>query len=166
MRRCALVFSLILSLTALAGICQAEPVNFKELLPILAAVKLPGWTAGTPSGQTVKSPFEASEANVEFSQGDKRLEVAIYEGGPQMGAALAAIGQMDMESSEMSIKPAEIQGFKGSMNLSKTDSEADLLLSVGNRFVVSLHLSGSTDGEIIKSVASQLDLKALATLAK
>lgn len=166
MRRYALICSLVLSLTALTGICRAEPVNCKELIPILASVTLPGWNAGTPKGQTVKSPFEASEASVEFTQGEKRLEVAIYEGGPQMGAALAAIGQIEMESSDISIKPTEIQGCKGSMNISKTDNEADLLISVGNRLVVSLHLGGSTDGETLKAAAGQLDLKKLASLSK
>ena len=163
MRRSALTLAFIL---CLAGICRAEPVNFKAMLPLLATVSLPGWTAGTPTGQTVTSPFEASEASIELTQGDKRLEVAFYEGGPQMGAALAAIGQIELESSELSIKPVVIQGCKGSLNISKNDNEADMLLPVGGRIVVSLHLSGSADGEILKAAAGQLDLKKLASLGK
>jgi len=166
MRHRALIFPLILGLTVLAATGWAATVNFKELIPVLAAVKINGWTAGVPTGQTITSPFEASEASVEFTQGDKRLEVAILDGGPQMGAALASIGQMALESTEISIKPVQIQGCKGSMNISKTDNEADLLLSVGAKLVVSLHLSGSTDAEILKAAAGQLDLAKLATLSK
>ncbi len=166
MRHRVHILSLILGLTILAGTGRAATVNFKELIPILAAVKISGWTAGVPAGQTVTSPFEASEASVEFTQGDKRLEVAILDGGPQMGAALASIGQVALESTEISIKPVEVQGCKGSMNISKTDNEGDLLLAVGAKLVVSLHLSGSTDAEILKAAAGQLDLAKLATLAK
>jgi len=166
MRHCARICSLVLCLTGLAGLCRAETVNFKEMLPLLAALTLPGWTAGAPTGQTVKSPFEASEAKVEFAQGDKRLEVTIYDGGPQIGAALSAIGQMEVESTEVSIKPVAIQGFRATLNASKTDNDADLLIAAGNRLVVSLHLSGSSDGALLMTAAGQMDLKKLAALAK
>lgn len=166
MRLCAPLCSIVLCLGGLAGICQAEPVSYKEMIPLLTALQLPGWTAGTPKGQTVKSPFEASEATVEFTSGDKRLEVAIYDGGPQVGAALASIGEMEVESTEVSIKPVAVQGFKGTLNISKTDNDADLLVAAGNRVVVSVHLAGATDAEVLTLAAGQVDLKKLESLAK
>ncbi len=74
----------LLALLLAATAAQAEPVHFKELIPLLT-VKLPGWTPGTPSGSTVKAPLEASEATLEYTNGDKTLEIGIYDGGPALG---------------------------------------------------------------------------------
>jgi len=155
-----------LSLVLLAGTAQAEPVSYKELIPLLSSVSLPGWTAGTPTGQTVKSPVEASEATLEFTSGEKRLELAIYDGGPAMGAAAAAMAQIEMESPEEVIKPVTIKGFKGSLYLHPKDNEADLVILVPARFAVSIHVSGSADGDLLQKAASQMDLAKLSTLGR
>ncbi|MFZ5425817.1 MAG: hypothetical protein ACOZEN_02490 [Thermodesulfobacteriota bacterium] len=153
------------SLIVLAGTVRAEPVNFKELIPLIS-IKVPGWTAGEPTGQTVKSPVEASEATIEFTKDDMTLEVAIFDGGPAMAAAMAATAQVEMESTEEVVKPVTVKGYKGSLYLHLKDKEADLVIMVPSRFAVSLQLRGSMDGELLKSVAGQIDLDKLATLGK
>ncbi len=153
------------SLIVLAGTVRAEPVNFKELISLID-IKIPGWTAGDPTGQTVKSPVEASEATVEFTKGDMSLEVAIFDGGPAMAAAMAATAQVEMESTEEVVKPVTIKGFKGSLYMHLKDKEADMVIMVRSRFAVSLSLRGSMDGELLKSAASQIDLAKLSTLGK
>ena len=159
------VFAPVLSLILLAGVCRAAPVHFKELIPILS-VTLPGWTAEEPEGQTMTSPFEASTATAAFTSGDKRLEVAIYDGGPQVSAALSYLGQVEMESTKQSVKSVTVQGFKGMIVTQLKDNEAEMLIAVGDRFAVSLSLTGSKDAALVRSVADQLDLKKLAGLAR
>ncbi|GFK94009.1 hypothetical protein NNJEOMEG_01847 [Fundidesulfovibrio magnetotacticus] len=149
----------------LAGAALAEPVHFKSLLPIVA-VTLPGWTAGTPSGSTVKQPLEASEASVEFSKGDLRLEIAVYDGGPAMAAAFAAVSQVEMETTEESVKPAGVKGYRGSLFTRTNDKEVDLVLMVAPRFAVSLHMTGSADAALVLEAANRLDLDKLAALSK
>lgn len=155
-----------LSLFLLAGTALAEPVSYKELIPLISSVSLPGWTAGTPTGQTVKAPVEASEATLEFTSGEKHLELAIFDGGPAMGAAAAAMAQIEMESPEEVIKPVTVKGFKGSLYLHPKDNEADLVIMVPPRFAVSLHVNGAADGELLQKAAAQIDLAKLATLGK
>ena len=155
------VFFLIL----FAGTAQAEPVNYKDLIP-LVKISVPGWTPGEPTGQTVKAPVEASEAVLEFVNGDKRLEVAIFDGGPAMAAAMAAVSQVEMESPDESVKPVAVKGFKGSLYLHHKENEADLVIMVPSRFAVSLHLDNGVDGELLKSAAAQIDLAKLSSLGK
>jgi hypothetical protein len=164
MRAKTLLCSLALVLLA-ATAALAEPVNFKEFIP-LVSVSVPGFTAGTPSGTTVKAPVEASEANIEFTKDDVRLEITIFDGGPAMGAAMAATQQIDMETSEESIKSVTVKGFKGTLYLRAKDKDGDLVLMVPPRFAVTLHLNGAADGELLKSVAEKIDMAKLSTMAK
>lgn len=156
----AVLLSVLLAVPALA-----DPVDFKELIP-LVSLSIPGWTAETPRGQTMRQPLEASEATLEFAKGELRLEVAIYDGGAAMGAAMGAAGQVEMETTEESVKPVSAKGFKGSLFRRFKDKEADLVLMVPPRFAVSLHLTGSSDGELLLGVASQMDLARLSALGK
>jgi len=149
----------------LAGVARAEPVPFQSLIPVIA-VPLPGWSAGEPSGTTIKSPMEASEASVDYTRGDLRLEIAVYDGGPAMAAAIAAVSQVEMESAEESVKPAGVKGFRGSLFTRPKDKEADLVIMVPARFAVSLHLEGSSDAAVLLEAAQRLDLDRLAALGK
>ena len=163
--RKSVLYATLFSLVFFAATAQAEPVNYKELIPLLS-ITLPGWTANAPTGQTVKTPVEASEAVLEFNNEDKHLEVAIYDGGPAMGAAMATSSLMEMESPDEVVKPATVKGFKGTLYLHIKENEADLVIMVPSRFAVSLHLDGGIDGELLKNAASQIDLAKLATLGK
>lgn len=164
MRKRALLAAFF-SLVVVAGNARAEPVNFKELLPLLD-IALPGWTAADPAGQTVKSPVEASEATREFTKGDMNLEIAIFDGGPAMAAAMQAVAQVEMESTEEVVKPASAKGFKGTLYQHLKDNEADLVIMVPPRFAVSLHLRGSLDDGLLKAAAEKMDLAKLAALGK
>ena len=163
--RARALFSAVFFALIVAGQAQAEPVNFKELIP-LVSISIPGWTPGTPNGTTVKSPVEASEAALEFTKGDTSLEVAIFDGGPALGSAAAMAGQVDMESTEEVIKSLTIKGYKATLYLNLKEKESDLVIMVPPRFAVTVHLSGASDAELLKSVAAQIDLAKLATLGK
>ncbi len=164
MRKRAL-FAAFFSVIVMAHAAQAEPVSYKELMPLLA-IKLPGWTPGEPTGQTMKSPVEASEATIEYTKGEQTLEVAIFDGGPAMAAAMSATAQVEMESPDEVVKPVTVGGFKGSLFIHAKDKEADMVLMVPSRFAVSLQLRGSTDEALLKAAASQIDLAKLSTLGR
>jgi len=163
--RARALFTVILFVLLMAGQAMAEPVNFKELIPLVNIV-VPGWTPGTPNGTTVKAPVEASEAALEFTKGDASLEVAIFDGGPALGSATAMASQVDMESTEEVIKSLTIKGFKATLYLNLKEKESDLVIMVPPRFAVTVHLSGSTDADLLKNTAAQIDLAKLSTLGK
>jgi hypothetical protein len=163
--RSSAFFFLLVSLMLLAGEARTEPIDYKELLPFLN-IDIPGWTPDTRTGQTVTSPVQASEAVLQFANGDQRLEVAIYDGGPALAAGMAAVAQTASESPEEVVKPVAVKGFKGAIFQHPKDNEADLVVMVPDRFEVSAHLDGSTDEEVLKNAISQIDLEKLAEIGR
>ena len=144
----------------------AEVVNFKELLPFVD-MKIPGWTMeGKPSGTTVKQGQMAmSEARVSFKAGDQTLEVVVMD---FLGKTIPFLTgqQLQMESSEETVRTAEVQGFQALETFRHQDKQGELNISVADRFWVKIDGEGIDNLEVLKNVAQQMDLKKLATLAK
>jgi len=144
----------------------AEVVNFQELLPFVD-LKIPGWTMeGKPCGSTVKQgQMMMSEARVSFKAGDQTLEVVIMD---FLGKPIPFLTgqQMQMESSEETVRTTEVQGFKAFETFRHQDRQGELNISVADRFWVKLDGEGLDNLEQLKTVAQQMDLKKLATLAK
>jgi hypothetical protein len=155
----------VAALGLMAPRAQAEPVNFKELMPLLD-VKIPGWEmAEKPSGMTVKQgSIQLSEARAKFRTGDRTLEITIldYQGLPMPWA----MQQMEMETAEEQIRAGQLLGYKALEIFRKQDKHAELNLSVADRFWVRLEGEGLDGLEPLKAAAQSLDLKKLAALAK
>jgi hypothetical protein len=166
--KCKLAILLGLSwiIFGLAGPARAEVVNFKELLPFVD-IKIPGWTMqGKPSGTTLKQgKVMLSEARVSFRAGDQTLEVIIMD---FQGKTIPFLtGQpLQMESSEETVRTAEVQGFKAFEAFRLQDRQGELNISVADRFWVKLDGEGIDNLEVLTKVAQQMDLKKLAALAK
>ncbi len=146
----------------------AEPVHFKELVAILAAVEPPqGWEVSQkPKGTTLKSPVQMSEAEMEFRAGDqKTVEIRIIDSVAAMMPYVGLTQQMEMESSEEYMKSIEIQGFKGLETFKHQEKRGEIILPVAGRFLVTLTVTGMDNTELIKELAGKLDLKKLAALA-
>jgi hypothetical protein len=144
----------------------AEVVNFKELLPFVD-MKIPGWTMeGKPSGTTVKQgQMMMSEARVSFKAGDQTLEVIIMD---FLGKPIPFLmgQQLQIESSEETVRTTEVQGFNAFETFRHQDKQGELNISVADRFWVKIDGEGIDKLEVLKNVAQQMDLKKLATLAK
>lgn len=144
----------------------ADVVNFKELLPFVD-IKIPGWTmAGKPCGTTLKQgKVMVSEARVSFKSGDMTVEVIIMDflGKPM---PFLAGQQIEMESSEETVRTTEVQGFRALESYRHHEKQGEMNISVADRFWVKIDGEGLDNLEIIKTTAQQLDLKRLAALAK
>jgi hypothetical protein len=148
------------------ALAQAEVVNFKELLPFVE-IKIPGWTMeGKPSGTTLKQgKLMVSEARGSFKSGDQTLEIIIMD---FLGKGIPFLTgqQLQMETSEETVRTTEVQGFKAIETFRHQDKQGELNISVGDRFWVKLDGEGIDNLEVLKNVAQQMDLKKLAALAK
>ena len=166
--KCRLAFLLGLSwiIFGLVGPAWAEVVNYKELLP-LVDIKIPGWTMeGKPSGTTLKQgDVMVSEARVSFRAGDQTLEVIIMD---FLGKTIPFLTgqQLQMESSEETMCTTEVQGFKAFETCRLKDRQAEMNISVADRFWVKIDAEGIDNLEVLKNVVQQMDLKKLASLAK
>jgi hypothetical protein len=157
-----------LVLGGFSQIAQAQPVHFKELMAVLAIDPPQDWKVSKkPKGQTLKSPVQLSEAEVEFRSGDdKKIDIKIVDG---LGSILPFMGMaqgMEMESSEEYMKPIEVQGIQGMEKFEYQNKKGEIILPVANRFLVTIEGKGMEDTEVMKEVAGKLDLKKLAGLAK
>ena len=150
----------------LVGPAPAEVVNFKELLPFVD-MKIPGWTMeGKPSGSTLKQgQVMLSETRVSFKAGDKTLEIIIMD---FLGKTIPFLTgqQLQMESTEETVRTTEVQGFKAFETFHHQDKQGELNISVADRFWVKIDGEGIDNLEVLKNVAQQMDLKKLATLAR
>jgi hypothetical protein len=150
----------------LAGPAGAEVVNFKELLP-LVDIKIPGWTMeGKPCGTTLKQGnVMISEARVSFRAGDQTLEVIVMD---FLGKTIPFLTgqQMQMESSEETMRTTEVQGFKAFETFRQQEKQGELNISVADRFWVKIDGESIDNLEVLKNAAQQMDLKKLANLAK
>ncbi len=159
-----LALSAILFGAALAA--RADVVHFKELLP-LVDLKISGWAMeGKPSGTTLKQGnVMVSEARASFKSGDKTLEVIIMD---FLGKPIPFVmgQQLEMESSEETIRTVEVQGFKTIESFRPQDKQGELNISVADRFWVKIDGEGIDNLDVLKTVAQQMDLKKLAALAK
>lgn len=159
-------FGMSLMIYALVLPARADVVNFKELLPFVD-VKIPGWAmVGKPCGTTLKQgKVMVSEARVSFRSGDMTLEVIIMDflGKP---IPFLAGQQMEIESSEETVRTTEVQGFRSLESYRQHDKQGELNISVADRFWVKLDGEGIDNLEVLKTAAQQMDLKRLATLAK
>jgi len=147
----------------------AEPVNFKQLLP-LVTVKLPGWEMeGDPRGSTMKNPgFTFSEVEASYKQGDKTLVIRIMD-NPQAAMAFMAMGYaqgMVMESTEETIKGVKISDCPGIETFRPKEKEAKIDLITANRFMVTMEGQGFDNAEELKNLLQHVDLAKLAELAK
>ena len=143
-----------------------EVVNFKELLPFVD-IKIPGWSMqGKPCGTTLKQgSVMVSEARVSFRAGDQTLEVIIMD---FLGKTIPFLTgqQLQMESSEETVRTTEVQGFKAVETFHNQDRQGELNISVADRFWVKLDGDGIDNLEVLKNAVQQMDLKKLAALAK
>ena len=164
--RLAALLGLLLMIFGPVMPARAEVVNFKELLPFVD-VKLPGWAMeGKPCGTTLKQGrVMVSEVRVSFKAGDQTLEVIIMDFlGKPMPFLMGQ--QPEVESSEETVRTTEVQGFKALESFRLQDKQAELNISVADRFWVKIDGEGIESLEVLKNAAQQMDLKKLATLAK
>jgi hypothetical protein len=147
---------------------QVDPVNWRELTPFL--VDIPGFEAeGGPEGSTVSmGNYKVSQAEREYSSGEKELKITIIDGAyAQMAyAGIKMAMNFEMDTSEEYVKKVTIKGFPGIEKYEYEDKDGQVMLLVADRFVVQMEEEDIPDTSELKQIAEKLDLEGLAKLAK
>ena len=114
-------------------------------------ITIPGWTMeGKPSGSTLKQgQVMLSETRVSFKAGDQTLEIIIMD---FLGKTIPFLTgqQLQMESTEETIRTTEVQGFKGLETFRHQDKQGELNISVADRFWVKIDGEGIDNPEVLK----------------
>ena len=143
-----------------------DPVNWRELTPFL--VDIEGWEAGEPEGSTVSmQQFKISTAEREYVSGDKNMNIEIADGAYvsfyYQGIKMAM--NFEIDTSEEYVKKITIQEFSGIEKYNYGNKEAEVILLLNDRFVLTLTGDNFENTEELKEVAALLDLSGIADLA-
>jgi len=149
------------------GLARADVVNFKQLLPFVD-LKLSGWQVdGKPGGTTMKhGDISMSQAQATYRNGDKTLEIVVMDFLGKTIPFLMPGQQIEMESSEESLRTTTIQGFKAVETFRPPEHHGELNISVADRFWVKIDGNGIENLDALRAVVQQINLPKLAELAK
>jgi len=166
---CILVIFFSLSLVSFAqGQKPVDPVNWRELVPFL--VDIQGWDAeGKPEGSSISmGNYKVSKASREYSSGDKDLEIEIIDGGfvPMIYAGIKMAMSFEIDTSDEYLKKITIKNCPGVEKYQYGDKEAEVIILIAERFLVTLKGDNFKDTKELKDIAEILDLDGIAALGK
>jgi len=148
---------------------KVDPVNWRDLVPFL--IDIPGYDAdGAPEGSTTSmGGFKISQAERGYTSGDKELQIEIIDGA---NASMVYQGfkmgmNFEVDTSEEYLKKIEIKGFPGIEQYDYQDREAQVILLIGDRFLMTFDGENyPKDGSELSKIAEAFDLEGMADLAK
>jgi hypothetical protein len=145
-------------------------IPYKELQAFIPQVD--GYTSEQgPKGSQMNTPGLGSwsQAEQQFVNGDKHLSVSImdYNAAHQAFIGLTSMYGMGMAYEDDDKKEAGvdlgIKDVKAFETIYKKDKRGELVLVVGDRFIVELKNDGEADENFLRSVAKNMKLDELAT---
>jgi hypothetical protein len=146
------------------------PVAFRELIDFLPKT-MPGMQADEPKGETTTAgSWQYSQAEVDFrsEDGKRNADVGIFDYAhiPMLYVPFTMILNMNVarESTEGYEKSVKIGGYPAFEKWNK-DGNSEIVLLVGDRFIVKSDTRGLGEGSARK-IVEELDLKGLAAKGK
>lgn len=144
-------------------------INYKELQKFLPTTVADYAPEGTPGGESMNmSGMHLSSAEQEYKKGEQTLKVSLVDynsAAPLFMAATAMMNSgLEMEDDNQLTRGLNLKqdGVKGMETLDKKAHKATVVLGIGDRFLATVEASGQNDTELVKAVATGLDLAALA----
>lgn len=143
-----------------------EPVSFRELQTVLPEVS--GWEREEPKGEKMTLPVPFSQTETRYKKGDASVELKIVDSGfSQLLFApysmLLSAGY-EKESSSGYEKSTTFSGNPGFEKWDKDSKDGQILVVVGNRFLVTIDGNDLSDNKVLQEFVSKVDLSKLATL--
>jgi X-X-X-Leu-X-X-Gly heptad repeat protein len=139
-----------------------EAVDFRELKALLPD-RLIGMERTSHTGERsgIKG-LQVSVAEAEYEDDDRRLEIAIVDGGglPLAGSAQAgwSMVEIDKEDKNGYERTTEINGHRAFEKYNKKWEEGELAILINDRFIVSIKGKGIAEDDL-RRVLKRLDLE-------
>lgn len=140
-------------------------IPYKELQAYLPEIS--GYTSEQgPKGSQMNTPGLGSwsQAEQEFMNGDKRVTISImdYNAAHQAFIGLTSMYGMGMAYEDDDKKQTGVdlgmKDVKGYETIYKKDKRAELVLVVGDRFIIDMKSEGENDENFLRSVAKNMKL--------
>ena len=143
-----------------------EPVSFRELQTVLPEVS--GWTREEPKGEKMTLPVPFSQTETRYTKGDANVELKIVDSGFSQllfapYAMLLSAGY-EKESSSGYEKSTTFAGNPGFEKWNKDTKDGQIVVVVGNRFLVTLDGNDISDNKVLQEFVSKVDMSKLASL--
>jgi hypothetical protein len=143
-----------------------EPVSFRELQTVLPEVS--GWEREEPKGEKMTLPVPFSQTETRYKKGDASVEMKIVDSGFSQllfapYAVLLSTGY-EKESSSGYEKATSFAGNPGFEKWDKDTKDGQIVVVVGNRFLVTIDGDDIGDNKVLQEFVSKVDLSKLAAL--
>jgi hypothetical protein len=143
-----------------------EPVSFRDMQALFPDVD--GWEKKKPIGEKMSTPFSYSQAEVEYTKGDSRIEMKMVDSG--LNQLLLAPYSMflsagyEKETSDGYEKSTKVNGQPGWEKWNASSKNGELSALVNKRFVVTVEGRGIEDTKVLQEFAGKVDMSKVAAL--
>ena len=143
-----------------------DPVSFRDLQTLFP--DLAGWEKAKPTGERMMAPFKFSQAQVQYKNGDSRLELKIVDSGYNQllftPFAMLMQAGYEKETSSGYEKSTTVGGQPGweKWNTEGKDGEVNAL--VGKRYILTVEGRNVDDIKVLHDIIGKIDLPRLAAM--
>ncbi len=150
------------------GAPKADPVDFRELKKLLPEELLGLPRTSVSGSKSGMMGMKVSMAEADYGKGPRTIHVTIMDAaGTPLGAAAgwSMLGEgYEQETDDGWERVRTVGGHLLHESWSKDDRVSTADMVIGNRFIVSIELTGGQPGDALKAL-QQVDVNALAEMA-
>jgi hypothetical protein len=129
-RRAAIRLALAALPAAWLAASPAGAQDFQKFTPFL--IDLPGWTGAKPDGMAMQMPgVSMITATREYKKGDSTLSAHIISGAAAQGMVAGIQSGMKLETAEMHMSTATVDGFMLARTFQVADRAGTVLVALG-----------------------------------
>jgi len=152
---------LLLAALPAAGrvVSPAQAQDFQKFVPFL--VDLPGWTGAKADGMAMQMPGASMvTATREYKKGNSTLSVQLISGAAAQGAVGGVQSGVKLETAEMHMYTATVDGFTVARTFQVSDKSGTVLVVLGPSAIFNVAFKGVAEDEAF-GLAKRFDWKAI-----
>jgi hypothetical protein len=151
---------------AAGNVQPVDPVSFRDMQALFPEFE--GWQKGKPTGERMSAPFKFSQAEVQYTKGDSRVELKMVDSGFNQllltPYAMFLTAGYEKETSDGYEKSTKVNGQPGWEKWDSSGKDGELNALVGKRFLVQINGRGIEDTKLLHDLAGKIDMAKLSTL--
>jgi type II secretory pathway pseudopilin PulG len=142
------------------------PVSFRDMQELFPNVD--GWEKHKPTGERMSTPVSYSEAQVEYTKGDARIEMKMVDSGLNqlllLPYTMFLTAGYEKETSDGYEKSAKVNGQPGWEKWDDSSKNGEVSALVNKRFVVTAEGHGIGDTKVLQEFLGKVDMEKVAAL--